>query len=97
MKAILVIDMPRNCNECEVKCDGYTAKQYAEKSIIRPNWCPLRPLPFFKTETIDVDGLCHTEEVINALKKAYINMGYNKCVCELMGVKDEENDNNRCS
>lgn len=46
MKAILVFNnMPTNCNECEVECDGYTAKQYAEKGITRPSWCPLRPLP----------------------------------------------------
>ena len=44
-KSVLVIDTPTNCNECEVKCDGYTAKQYAEKAITKPSWCPLRPLP----------------------------------------------------
>lgn len=47
MKAILVIDkMPNSCDECEVRCDGYTAKEYSEKSIKRPSWCPLKPMPY---------------------------------------------------
>lgn len=44
MKAILVIDMPKACDECEVRCGGYTAKEYAEKGIKRPSWCPLKLL-----------------------------------------------------
>lgn len=45
-KAILVLDkMPNSCEECEVRCDGYSAKEYAQRTIIKPNWCPLRPLP----------------------------------------------------
>lgn len=44
-EAILVIDkMPNSCDECEVRCDGYTAKEYSEKAIKRPTWCPLKPL-----------------------------------------------------
>lgn len=46
MKAILVIDdMPNSCDECEVRCGGYTAKEYAEKGIKKPSWCPLKPMP----------------------------------------------------
>ncbi len=46
MKAILVFDkMPNSCDECEVRCTGYTAKDYAQKGIKRPSWCPIRPLP----------------------------------------------------
>lgn len=49
MKAVLVIDdMPISCDKCEVRCDGYTAKEYAEKSIKKPSWCPLKPLPIKK-------------------------------------------------
>lgn len=45
MKAILVIDkMPNSCDGCEVRCGGYTAKEYAEKGIKRPSWCPLKLL-----------------------------------------------------
>ena len=40
MKAILVIDMPKNCIECEIQCEhcyiGYED---------RPSLCPLKPMP----------------------------------------------------
>ena len=75
MKAILVIDMPTNCNKCEVKCDGYTAKQYAEKGITRPNWCPLRPLP---DEKEDLFYPCN--EYVRA-----VNEGWNACLDEILG------------
>lgn len=47
MKAILVIDMPNNCEECKIIylqghgesiCDSVDWER-------RPSWCPLRPLP----------------------------------------------------
>lgn len=47
MKAILVIDMPKNCAECKLMF-----LQGIGESICnvvdweeRPKWCPLRPLP----------------------------------------------------
>lgn len=47
MKAILVFtEMPKSCDECEVRCGGYTAKEYSEKNIKRPSWCPLKPIVF---------------------------------------------------
>ena len=46
MKAILVLDkMPNSCEECIVRCDGYSAKEYAQRTIIKPDWCPLKLLP----------------------------------------------------
>lgn len=52
-EAILVFDkMPNSCDECEVRCTGYTAKDYAQKGIKRPSWCPIRPLPQKKGELI---------------------------------------------
>ena len=47
MKAILVIDMPKNCAECKlIHLQGIgesicNAVDWEE----RPSWCPLRPLP----------------------------------------------------
>lgn len=53
-KAILVFDkMPNSCDECEVRCGGYTAKDYAQKGIKRPSWCPLKPLPQKHTSVIE--------------------------------------------
>ena len=80
MKGILVIDIPTNCNECAVKCDGYTAKQYAEKGITRPSWCPLRPLPN-KLDANDwhrMFGGTYKEREA----KGY---GYNACLDEILG------------
>lgn len=73
-KAILVFDkMPNSCNECEVRCTGYTAKDYAEKGIKRPSWCPLRPLP---NKWYD-DG--STSFAMG------IARGFNKCLDEITG------------
>ena len=59
MKAILVIDMPKDCPYCPMAhwnkldeftgCDAVGDKKYAiideeyAKSSCRPSWCPLRP------------------------------------------------------
>ena len=52
MKAVLVIDMPKNCAECKL-----IHLQGIEESICnvvdweeRPSWCPIKPLP----ETKDI-------------------------------------------
>lgn len=53
MKAVLVIDMPRNCWGCpcnEVDSDGMSwcnalAKNTIHSNVERQSWCPLRPLP----------------------------------------------------
>ena len=67
MKAILVIDkMPNSCDECEVKCTGYTAKEYAEKGIKRSSWCPLKPIPEGHGDLIDRQAL-----IDNGIKKGF--------------------------
>ena len=54
-KAILVIDMPSNCNECclhhhmtdnlpEDWC-GANEKEVVSEAKDRPAWCPLKPVP----------------------------------------------------
>ena len=49
MKAVLVIDMPKNCDECPLErwgIDGWNCtpmNQVIEDD--KPEWCPLRPLP----------------------------------------------------
>ena len=56
-KAILVIDMPKNCNECKIRFDDEYSNwcpydnpepngvwKYVEKGT-KPDWCPLKPLP----------------------------------------------------
>ena len=48
MKAVLVVDMPNNCEECKI----IYLQGHGESSICdsgdwskRPSWCPLKPLP----------------------------------------------------
>lgn len=69
-KAILVMDMPKNCAECdlcgiqddEIFCipddfTHYLSSSYMNHSCeSRPDWCPLKELP----NPIDVSG-CKTE------------------------------------
>lgn len=86
-KAILVIDkMPNSCDECIVRCDGYTAKEYSEKSIKRPSWCPLKPMPKKK----ETDSTGTIEEY---MLKGY-DRGWNDCLKEISGenyvVQEEE-------
>ena len=54
-KAVIVIDMPKNCDECRfnydmgIRCDALDdGAEHNTKDMrgeVRPHWCPLRPLP----------------------------------------------------
>lgn len=75
-KAVLVMDMPKDCYEC--KLQDWLNCRIAKKcntSNSRPDWCPLRELPK-KKPTIgkesENDILC-------------MNAGYNACIDELLG------------
>ena len=76
MKAVLVIDMPNNCEECKIiylQGHGESVCDSGDWSK-RPSWCPLRPLPSFKAvdlnDTRDVVMFCH---------------GWNTCLAEITG------------
>lgn len=64
MKAILVIDMPRNCWGCpcnEVDSDGMSwcnalVKNTIHSNVERQPWCPLKPMPDEAAEAL-VNGL----------------------------------------
>lgn len=79
MKAILVIDMPNNCEECKIiylQGHGESICDSVDWSK-RPSWCPLRPLPSFRVvdlnDTRDVVMFCH---------------GWNTCLAEITGEKE---------
>lgn len=91
MKAILVIDMPKSCNKCELKTHrfGFTTNKMKvgckfKGDILtdvlsdRPNWCPLKPLP---QEKEDLYFPC------NEYEQAF-NEGYNRCIDEILGEKE---------
>lgn len=77
MKAILVIDkMPNSCDECEVRCGGYTAKEYTQKGIKRPSWCPIKPMPKKRSTNYTSDF----QEIYKAEAR-----GWNACIDEILG------------
>lgn len=82
MKAILVIDMPRDCEECplydeyQMRCYYLRNDKYAVDVI--PSWCPLKPLPQ-KEEKPKVSGGLDWD---NAFNCGYV-VGWNACLEEI--------------
>ena len=82
MKAILVMDMPSSCKECNLQ--QFYICTLAGKSVVRtpidlkskPDWCPLKPIPSKK------DKPTKSESV------ACFNVGYNACIDEILGDKE---------
>ncbi|MBR2653992.1 MAG: hypothetical protein IKD59_05485 [Lachnospiraceae bacterium] len=98
MKAILVIDMPKNCAECKLMYlqgigEGIcNAVDWDE----RPTWCPLRPLPQKKeVEVNDIEDIMRTEysiediytnkyiATIQLATDKLISLGWNACLEEI--------------
>ena len=89
-KAILILDMPKNCASChflKLKPDSYfkvfrcaiTEKEIWEKEIRvkeKVDGCPLKPLPEKKIVTAD-----------DATAAVAIKYGWNNCLDEIMGVE----------
>ena len=86
MKAILVLEMPSSCEECNFhqygichavrKCITGTPKELKEK----PDWCPLKPMP----EKMQVCGKYPQPDGIVPSYK----IGYNACIDEILGDKE---------
>lgn len=51
MKAVLVIDMPKNCAECRIRFSGepnewcWYLRHGLDDIKAKPSWCPLKPMP----------------------------------------------------
>lgn len=91
MKSVIVIETPASCNECpgllQMEEDNLPTciyanriKYYAEK----PQWCPLRALPE-KWE----------EKPYNSASRRDWQRGYNRCIDDILGVKDEREEANK--
>ena len=94
-KAILVIDMPKDCPYCPMAhwnkldeftgCDAVSGKKYAindkeyAESSCRPSWCPLKPLPQKK-------GISLKEAI--GIKCSCYSDGWNACLEEITGEKE---------
>lgn len=81
-KAVLVMDMPKDCYECKLQ-DWLTCRiaKKCNTSHSRPDWCPLRELPSKYAEK-DFTPI-KDERYDNGYED-----GYNACIDELL--KGEE-------
>jgi predicted Fe-S protein YdhL (DUF1289 family) len=83
-KAILVIDMPKNCNECKIRFDDEYSNwcpydnpepngvwKYVKKGA-KPDWCPLKPAP-------------EEQEIWYGDDSSDWSKGYNSCLHEIIG------------
>lgn len=90
-KAILVMDMPKNCYECNLRftnlsCEDICSKdnKYIEVNIFerKPKWCPLREVP--KKKQIE-----HVEEDYDGGYSHGFTQGYNACIDEILKGAEE--------
>lgn len=96
-KAILVIEMPKNCLECPlgknmsiaietcIQCSLGKCAIDAETETI-PGWCTLKPIPNKKQEK----QYCSNGVFgINTAMETRFNQGYNACIDEILGGSEE--------
>lgn len=70
MKAILVIDMPKECNECRLNIEGICG---ATEEPIYSIKCPLKPLPSTRNDDMEERGF----------NIGMFNYGWNECLREI--------------
>lgn len=81
MKAILVIDMPKSCEDCRLadfgKCWGSNSYLHLSTKD-RPKECPLRPMPKKKMPK-------HGEMFPQDMRLVDRWKGYDMCIDEILG------------
>ncbi len=84
-KLVLVIDTPENCYSCclhePIRNWAYCAVKLKriEDSSVKPDWCPLKPLP----EKDDFVNVPHDEYYTG------YHDGWDNCIDEITGGNDE--------
>lgn len=79
MKAILVIDVPKSCDECPLLRYSNLMKVCTPMNKATDEVeCPLKPMPKKKNEEIVIKG--HTGEIAEAYQD-----GWNACIDEITG------------
>ena len=76
-KAVLVMDMPKECGKCNLYDPEYDVCEPTDKYVRtfgKPDWCPLREL-------------MEKKDLKNALTMTNLGWieGYNACIDELLG------------
>ena len=103
-KAILVIDMPKSCLECNFRrienrgvWKGFSSCGLTKEIIwcdlsSKPIECPLRPLPE-KKEELNLNTILKVveskEEIFDGIFLSYMIDGYNACIDEIGGGANE--------
>lgn len=100
MKAILVIDMPKNCDECPYCGFSITEEDkrtclFADNHIFydfdvesgRHECCPLKPMPSKKVPVFDPNSASYDEERERSIMNEID--GYNRCIDEILGGEVE--------
>ena len=83
MKAILVIDMPNNCEECKIiylQGHGESICDSGDWSK-RPSWCPLKLLPDKK----ELANYLPFEDYPQQIRLMDFVNGWNACIEEITG------------
>lgn len=81
-KAVLVMDMPKECGKCNLYDPEYDVCEATDKYVRtfgKPDWCPLRELPEKKEDNAN-----------NSEAFACFKLGYNACIDELLGGEHGE-------
>lgn len=81
-KSVLVMNTPESCRSCYLR--GFTLdlqycrvkKKDIKDTSVKPDWCPLRPLPE------KMAGVAPTDHWINSIKA-----GWNGCIDEITGER----------
>lgn len=95
-KALSVMEMPKNCDQCKIRAINLAWCNIARKSTshypsgkpmderIRPDWCPLKPMPEKKE--------C---DLLSVGSKIRIwREGWNACIDRVLEEKHGETDTN---
>lgn len=94
MKAFLITDMPKCCNECKCNFDHWCSFDNFERYINdlerKPKWCPLRPLPEKKQiKNVSVFGdkkaILNDDALERNIYRLYWYKGWNECIDEITG------------
>ena len=84
-KSVLVIDTPENCYSCYlrklIRNWSYCAvkSERIKDSMVKPDWCPLKPLPEKNK----------APKVASGYELGYED-GWNKCLDKIQGGVDDE-------
>lgn len=86
-KSVLVMKTPESCRSCYLR--GFTlALQYCkvesehiEDTSVKPDWCPLKPLP----EKMKLTGNYNGEYSKTGGKTLGYKVGWNACINEITG------------